>query len=75
MTAALAEQRLSCKQGYHKNRRIATAPPSRVELFFFSPGIVQSAGSRHFELGIHPDFFRFYVRILTFHRPCSIIVL
>ena len=37
MTAALAEQRLSCKQGYHKNRRIATAPPSRVELFFFLP--------------------------------------
>ena len=75
MTAALAEQRLSCKQEYHKNRRIATAPPSRVELFFLSPGIVQSAGSRHFELGIHPDFFRFYVRILTSSRHRLIIVL
>ena len=75
MTAALAEQRLSCKQGYHKNRRIATAPPSRVELFFLSPGIVQFAGFRHFELGIHPDFFRFYVRILTSSRHRLIIVL
>ena len=34
MTAALAEQRLSCKQEYHKNHQIATAPPSRVGLFF-----------------------------------------
>ena len=75
MTAALAEQRLSCKQGYHKNRRIATGPPSRGGAVLFSPGIVQSAGSRHFELGIHPDFFRFYVRILTSPRHRLIIVL
>ena len=35
MTAALAEQRLSCKQGYHKNRQKAIFfPIDRREEYF-----------------------------------------